>query len=76
MLLSFFTWNLLYGALLYYFIDLLIIEAILRYGFGLKQLRGGNEVINFRKKSTVCFYVILDSRMESIEDLKSQIARN
>jgi len=50
--------------------DLLVLPYLMYYAYGLLRLHQGLDTIFVKLEIVNCFYVTLESRMESIEDMK------
>ena len=65
--------SILWGIFLYYFLDLIVVDYILRRVFGLVQIDAGIDSYMVQNNVNTIFYVIMDRRIESVGEIKKQI---
>lgn len=64
------------GLAAYLFLDLVVMDQTLKYFFGLKKISSGLDTVFLRLDVCECFYVTLERRMETIQDLMDQFRMN
>lgn len=58
------------GLLWYLFLDLVVMDIALNYICGLKKLASGLDSIFLELSIINCFYITLDRKMDSIQEVK------
>jgi hypothetical protein len=59
-----------YGFFLYFVLDFIVMDLTLRYIYGLKKLDPGLDSVFLELDVMNCFYVTLDKKMDSIQEIK------
>lgn len=59
-----------WGLLAYLVIDLIVMDLVLKYIYGLQKLAPGLDSVFLELAVINCFYITLDKRMNSIQDIK------
>jgi len=59
-----------YGLFLYLFLDLVVMDLALRVFYGLRKLAPGLDSVFLELAIINCFYITLDKKMDSIQDIK------
>jgi hypothetical protein len=64
------------GFFLYLFLDLVVMDLALKYIWGLNKLAPGLDSTFLELAIINCFYITLDKKMDSIQDIKDQLIMN
>ena len=63
----------LWSIFLYFFLDLYVADLVFRKVFGLVQIDAGIDSYMVQNNVNTIFYVVMDRRIESINEVKKQI---
>lgn len=74
-LMTFATGSYIIALALYYIVDLLVIDYLLKIIFGLEKVAAGLDANFISMNVNTCYYVVLDQRIENIKELKKQIIK-
>lgn len=73
LLLAYLSSSVLWGAFLYFLVDLWVMKFILLHVFGLVQIDAGIDSYMVQNNVNTIFYVVMDRRIESVREVKKQI---
>ena len=65
-----YTGGYFYGFFLYLLLDFIVMDLVLKYIYGLKKLAPGLDSVFLELAIINCFYITLDKKMDSIQDIK------
>ena len=58
------------GVILYFFLDLVVVEAVIKHGYNLEPVGSGLDSYMVQNSINTLFYVVMDRRIDNVKEIK------